>query len=85
MDFLRAALVADTEVAEERGQWWNPELQWRAGATQFSVAEGMGPATSAWAADECNRVWGQGLSGEEDKLHDERARAAEFPELDARQ
>ena len=41
---LPLAVVADREVAEERAQWRNPELQARVGATHFFVAEGVDAA-----------------------------------------
>ena len=44
--------------------------------TQSSVAEEVHAATSARVADKCNRVWGQKLSEEEERLHDDLARDA---------
>ena len=35
---------------------------------------GLGAATSAWVADECNRVPGQERSEEEEELHGDAAR-----------
>ena len=47
--------------------------------------EGVAGAESAWVADECNRVPGQGLSPGEEGKHAEFVEAANFKEFDARQ
>ena len=47
------------------------------GATRSSVEEGVDAATSAWVAEERNRISGQELSDAEGKLHVDLARGAE--------
>ena len=80
---LRAALVADMEVAEEHTRWRNPELKSRVDATQSSLVEREGAAISAWHAGERNRVLGRKLSAELPDAFEEPARDAKVMELDA--
>ena len=72
------ALAAGLEAANERAQWWNPELQPQVEARQSSVAEGVHGAASAWVADECNRALGRELSPEEEGQHAELVQAAKI-------
>ena len=65
---LHLAFVADEEVAKKHAQRRNPDLKARLDATRSSVVEGVGAATSAWDAGECNRVLGQESTEEEKKL-----------------
>ena len=80
---LRAAFVADTEVARGRAQWRKPELKPRLGGAQNSAAEGLDAAIPACVAAECNRVLGQELSGGGEQVHDDLALEAKVKELDA--
>ena len=64
-------------------RWKNPEFKPRMDGTQFSLAQAMDYAISAWVADVCNRVPGQELSGAEGKPHDVLATNAAVGELDA--
>ena len=70
---LHLALVADKEAVKEDAYWRNPELQSRLVATQAPAAEGAGIASSAWVAEECNRVSGQDLTEGGGELHEELA------------
>ena len=57
---------------KEHAQLRNPELQSRTIATQFSAAEGVDVAISAWLAGGRNRE----LTEEQEKLHADLAREA---------
>ena len=39
---LRAAFIADKEVAEEHAQWWGPELEPHVAASRSAAADGGG-------------------------------------------
>ena len=80
-DGLCLALLADKEVAREHPNRRNPELRSRADATRTFVVEGVGGAKSAWVAEECNRILGKELEGEEVKLYADLARGAKEREL----
>ena len=66
---LHFALVAEKEVATEHAQRRNPDLKALWGDIHASGVEGADAATSAWIAGQCNRVLGQALAQEEEKLH----------------
>ena len=55
-------------LEQEHALWWNPHLKPQVEALQSSVVGGVVGAISAWAADERNRVPGQKLSPEEQKM-----------------
>ena len=56
---LHVAFVADKELVEEGAQWWGPGMNARPNAATASPMEGVDAATSAWAADQCNKVLGK--------------------------
>ena len=64
-------------------QWWESEVKAHWGANHASLAEGLGAAISAWAANECNTASGQKLSEDEEKLKCDTVRAAKGCELAA--
>ena len=87
---LRLAFVANTEVVTGYGQWWHPEMksrldtQARKDLSRSVVADGTGAVMSAWVAEERNRMRGQELTEEEEKLEKGSASEAKERELRAR-
>ena len=65
----RLVFVVDRGVAKEHAQWRNPELEPQVEASRTSAVEGVAAAISAWVADECNRVSGQGFPRPEEAAH----------------
>ena len=66
---LAAAPAVDTSVVKEHSQLWNPAMEPQVEAPQSSEVEGVDGAISAWLADECNRLLGQALSLDAEKMH----------------
>ena len=58
-------------------------MESRVDATRSSAVAGGGDAISAGTAEECNCVWGQGLTGAGETLHVYAAREATERELSA--
>ena len=87
---LRAALVAEKEVAKEHAHWRHYATKGEIGVQPRkepaapSVMVGGGSALSAWVAEEHNRYSGQKLPGEEECLHADPENKARGRELDAR-
>ena len=75
-DALRAAFVADKELAREQAPWRNSDFKSRVEASRSSAAVGAEAAISA-------RVPGQELSGEDGVAHADLVRDAKVEELDA--
>ena len=66
---LHVASVADKEVMKGHAPWWTLDSQARWDATHSTAGEGVNDAIYAWIAEERNRVFGQGLPREKEKLH----------------
>ena len=77
------------DVAKEHAQWWHPDMtekidtQTRKNPGASFIMNGAGPALSAKAAEECNRVVGRELTEGGERLHADLARQAKEQELDA--
>ena len=82
-DSLCLAFVANEEVVEGHAQWRNPGLECRVDSTQSSVAKGPDAPISACVANECNRVLGQELTGEVEKLDADLVRGATKKQVSA--
>ena len=89
---LRVAFVAEKEVGKGHARWWNSALNPHVGASCSSAVQGecyrVGSEEcnpiSAWVADECNRVWSQELSEEEEVARAYPVRNAKAKEIGAR-
>ena len=65
---LHLASAAGKEVAKEHAQLRNRDREVRWNALHGPTVEGVGAAISPSNADECNRVSGQKLTEEEEKM-----------------
>ena len=63
------AFVTGKEVVTGRAQWWNPDLKPQVDASRSSAVGGADSANSGRVAGECNRISGQEVSEEEERMH----------------
>ena len=61
-DTPATTLAAHLAVVHAHAQWWSPDLKPKIEVSQCSVVEGVDGATSAWVADERNRISRQELT-----------------------
>ena len=82
-DAPATTMEVDLAVVQAHAQWGPPELKAILGVNPSASVEGVDGVSSAWVADECNRVLGQELPQEEEDKHVDLANAGKQRELAA--
>ena len=82
-DALLASFVQNKNLIKEQAPRWNSQLKPQVGVATSPDVGGMDAALSAWVAYECDRVLGQELSAQDERLFEVEVSQAKCMELEA--